>query len=80
MVSYIKYLSLRFQPRPQSASVYNATKIAAARSAGTGLSGDEIRIMRRAKEENLRRGGWLRIFPSPDSWELYSLVFEVMFL
>ena len=38
----------------------------------TGLTGEEIKIVRRAKEEFQRRQGWIRIFPSPDSWELYS--------
>ncbi|KAI0229727.1 Tubulin polyglutamylase TTLL5 [Lamellibrachia satsuma] len=38
----------------------------------SGLSGDEIKVMRRSKEEFSRKGGWVRIFPSPDSWEFYG--------
>uniref|UniRef100_X1ZPC2 Tubulin--tyrosine ligase-like protein 5 n=1 Tax=Capitella teleta TaxID=283909 RepID=X1ZPC2_CAPTE len=40
----------------------------------TGLTGEEIRVVRRAKEEYQRRGGWVRIFPSPESWELYGSI------
>jgi len=35
------------------------------------LTGEEIRILRRAREEHSRRGGWVRIFPSPSSWDTY---------
>ncbi|XP_053394051.1 tubulin polyglutamylase TTLL5-like isoform X10 [Mercenaria mercenaria] len=38
----------------------------------SGLNSDEIRIVRRAKEEESRKGGWVRIFPTADSWDLYS--------
>ncbi|XP_052766508.1 tubulin polyglutamylase TTLL5-like isoform X5 [Mya arenaria] len=37
-----------------------------------GLNSDEIRILRRVKEEDSRKGGWVRIFPTADSWDLYS--------
>lgn len=37
----------------------------------TPLSQEEARIVRRVKEENARRGGWVRIFPTPESWDLY---------
>ena len=40
-----------------------------------GLNSDEIRIVRRVKEEDTRKGGWVRIFPTPDSWDLYSYVY-----
>ena len=35
------------------------------------LTGEEIRILRRAREEHSRRGGWVRIFPSASSWDSY---------
>ncbi|XP_050404221.1 tubulin polyglutamylase TTLL5 [Patella vulgata] len=37
-----------------------------------GLSGEEIKILRRVKEEESRRKGWVRIFPSADSWDTHS--------
>ncbi|PAA47515.1 hypothetical protein BOX15_Mlig027105g2 [Macrostomum lignano] len=47
---------------------------AAASAAGAAppLSAEEVRMIRRCREEFHRRGGWLRIFPTPDSWEAYS--------
>ncbi|XP_060071589.1 tubulin polyglutamylase TTLL5-like [Ylistrum balloti] len=38
----------------------------------SGLTSEEIKILRRVKEEENRSGGWVRIFPTPDSWDLYS--------
>ena len=38
-----------------------------------GLSAEEARILRHTREEFSRRGGFVRVFPSPDSWELYGL-------
>lgn len=63
--------------RPQSASSNKGTARGSSGGHGgigsaSGLSGEEIRIVRRCKEELQRRGGWIRIFPSPDSWELYG--------
>jgi len=60
--------------RPQSASSRTST---GSRGSGvtvnpSGLNGEEIRVIRRSKEEFSRRGGWVRIFPSPDSWEFYG--------
>jgi len=37
-----------------------------------GLSAEEAAIVRESKEEYARRGGFVRIFPSEDSWELYG--------
>ncbi|CAL1529409.1 unnamed protein product [Lymnaea stagnalis] len=37
-----------------------------------GLSSDEIKIVRRVREEEARKGGWIRIFPTTDSWETYG--------
>ena len=64
--------------RPSSASSASRLGYTAARSNmaqnSTGLTGEEIRIVRQTKEENMRAGGWVRIFPTLDSWELYGLV------
>lgn len=38
----------------------------------SGLNSEEIRVVRRVKEEDSRKGGWVRIFPTADSWDLYS--------
>ncbi|XP_069008195.1 tubulin polyglutamylase TTLL5 isoform X1 [Embiotoca jacksoni] len=36
------------------------------------LTAEEIKVLRRIKEEYERRGGFVRIFPTADTWELYS--------
>ncbi|KAM9707374.1 tubulin polyglutamylase TTLL5 isoform 2-T2 [Menidia menidia] len=36
------------------------------------LTAEEIKVLRRIKEEYERRGGFIRIFPSADTWELYG--------
>ncbi|KAK3593183.1 hypothetical protein CHS0354_039668 [Potamilus streckersoni] len=41
-------------------------------SSMAGLNSEEIKIMRRLKEEDHRKGGWVRIYPTADSWDLYS--------
>lgn len=38
----------------------------------TGLNSEEIKIIRRTKEEEQRKGGWVKIFPTADTWEIYS--------
>uniref|UniRef100_A0A8C9VZA1 Tubulin--tyrosine ligase-like protein 5 n=1 Tax=Scleropages formosus TaxID=113540 RepID=A0A8C9VZA1_SCLFO len=38
-----------------------------------GLTAEELKVLRKIKEENERRGGFIRIFPTPETWELYSL-------
>ncbi|KAL8620268.1 hypothetical protein ACOMHN_064558 [Nucella lapillus] len=59
--------------RPQSASSAGKPGSAsgqAGKPAGmAGLNSDEIKIVRRVKEEEQRRGGWIRIFPAPDTWD-----------
>lgn len=32
----------------------------------------KIRVLRRVREENERRGGFIRIFPTPVTWDLYG--------
>ncbi|XP_050811618.1 tubulin polyglutamylase TTLL5 isoform X6 [Gopherus flavomarginatus] len=41
-----------------------------------GLSMEEIKVLRRVKEENERRGGFIRIFPTPLTWDLYGSYLE----
>nr|XP_017207366.2 tubulin polyglutamylase TTLL5 isoform X1 [Danio rerio] len=36
------------------------------------LSAEEMKVLRRVQEEYERRGGFIRIFPTPDTWEIYS--------
>nr|XP_055029113.1 tubulin polyglutamylase TTLL5 isoform X3 [Misgurnus anguillicaudatus] len=37
-----------------------------------GLTAEEVKVLRRVQEEYERRGGFVRIFPTADTWELYS--------
>uniref|UniRef100_A0A8C7PTL5 Tubulin--tyrosine ligase-like protein 5 n=1 Tax=Oncorhynchus mykiss TaxID=8022 RepID=A0A8C7PTL5_ONCMY len=37
-----------------------------------GLTAEELKVLRRIREEHERRGGFIRIFPTPETWELYS--------
>ncbi|XP_061854304.1 tubulin polyglutamylase TTLL5 isoform X3 [Colius striatus] len=37
-----------------------------------GLSMEEIKVLRRVREENERRGGFIRIFPTPLTWDRYG--------
>ncbi|CAM4651576.1 unnamed protein product [Leuciscus chuanchicus] len=41
-----------------------------------GLTAEEMKVLRRVQEEYDRRGGFVRIFPTPDTWELYSVYLE----
>lgn len=36
------------------------------------LSPLQIKVLRRIKEEHERRGGFIRIFPTSETWELYG--------
>lgn len=38
----------------------------------SGLTGEQQRIVASARAQFERRGGFVRIFPSPKSWEIYS--------
>ncbi|XP_067894554.1 tubulin polyglutamylase TTLL5 isoform X2 [Heterodontus francisci] len=40
------------------------------------LSVEEIKVVRRTMEENERKGGFIRIFPTADTWELYGQFLE----
>lgn len=39
---------------------------------GDNLTAEEARVLRQTREEYSRRGGFVRVFPTPDSWELYG--------
>ncbi|XP_038597658.1 tubulin polyglutamylase TTLL5 isoform X4 [Tachyglossus aculeatus] len=41
-----------------------------------GLSMEEIKVLRRVKEENERSGGFIRIFPTPETWGIYGSFLE----
>ncbi|NXH53650.1 TTLL5 polyglutamylase, partial [Rhabdornis inornatus] len=41
-----------------------------------GLTMEEIKVLRRVREENERRGGFIRIFPTPLTWDLYGCFLE----
>lgn len=59
--------------RPQSAGSSSGSRPGNPQPKGmAGLNSEEIKILRRLKEEDQRKGGWVRIFPTPDSWDLYS--------
>jgi hypothetical protein len=52
---------------------YAAIRLAAST---TSLSQELSRMVRNAREENTRRGGWVRIFPTADTWPMYSSMLE----
>ena len=41
-----------------------------------GSAQEKIKVLRRVKEENDRRGGFIRIFPTSDTWEIYGSYLE----
>ncbi|OWF35945.1 Tubulin polyglutamylase TTLL5 [Mizuhopecten yessoensis] len=77
-----KIASRAKKQRPMSAGSSNNTRTSSRNSERgsnsdkpggmSGLTSEEIKILRRVKEEEGRSGGWVRIFPTPDSWDLYS--------
>nr|XP_022331081.1 tubulin polyglutamylase TTLL5-like isoform X11 [Crassostrea virginica] len=79
----VSILDMSARYRPSSASSLKQRPMSAGSSSGSrpgnpqprgmaGLNSEEIKILRRMKEEDQRKGGWVRIFPTPDSWDLYS--------
>ncbi|MCL4131906.1 UNVERIFIED_CONTAM: hypothetical protein GTU68_055116 [Idotea baltica] len=53
------------------------TRFGSTGSTGTlAPSPEEHRIFRQLREEYERRGGWARIFPTPDSWAMYGSLQE----
>ena len=42
----------------------------------SGLSSEEAKVLKMAKEQYQRRGSFIRIFPTPETWELYGSFLE----
>ncbi|XP_053234897.1 tubulin polyglutamylase TTLL5 isoform X2 [Podarcis raffonei] len=75
----------KLRSRPLSASdaeMKNLTPSAKEKTVGRhfgsmlGLSMEEIKVLRRVKEEYERRGGFIRIFPTPLTWDTYGSYME----
>lgn len=62
------------QTRPSSAATSASKEKQQSNKGMAGLNSEEIKIVRRVKEEEARKGGWIRIFPTPDSWDTHGLV------
>jgi tubulin polyglutamylase TTLL5 len=68
---------MKQRQRPQSASSTGGgrngdkNQTSNANRGMAGLNSEEIKILRRIKEEDQRKGGYVRIFPTADSWDLY---------
>uniref|UniRef100_A0A8C7E5X5 Tubulin--tyrosine ligase-like protein 5 n=1 Tax=Naja naja TaxID=35670 RepID=A0A8C7E5X5_NAJNA len=75
----------KLRSRPLSASdaemknlIPSAKEKVAGRHVGSmlGLSMEEIKVLRRVKDEYDRRGGFIRIFPTPLTWDIYGPFLE----
>ncbi|XP_077179388.1 tubulin polyglutamylase TTLL5 isoform X2 [Paroedura picta] len=75
----------KLRSRPLSASdaeiknlMSSSREKVAGRQVGSmlGLSMEEIKVLRRVKDEYERRGGFIRIFPTPITWDLYGSYLE----
>ncbi|XP_039281600.1 tubulin polyglutamylase TTLL5 [Nilaparvata lugens] len=67
--------------RKQSANSHNSSSLSSSRLNNSHhnnnnqhqhLTGDVVRMIRNARAQFERRGGFIRIFPSPESWKRYS--------
>ncbi|XP_076443155.1 tubulin polyglutamylase TTLL5-like isoform X2 [Babylonia areolata] len=61
--------------RPQSATCSSKSSSTTTQGVKTGMAGlnsEEIKILRRVREEEQRKGGWIRIFPGPDTWDVHG--------
>uniref|UniRef100_A0A8C1U3J6 Tubulin--tyrosine ligase-like protein 5 n=1 Tax=Cyprinus carpio TaxID=7962 RepID=A0A8C1U3J6_CYPCA len=63
LVGFVCQDPLLRQPRPDRAGIDSRMKNPAQKL--------QMKVLRRAQEEYDRRGGFVRIFPTPDTWELY---------
>lgn len=72
--------------RPHSASNIHKTNSGSSSSCSNsrpsdalydGLSQTEQTILKTVVDENLRANGWVRLFPTSDTWEFYSQYLEV---
>uniref|UniRef100_A0A8C1U5N4 Tubulin--tyrosine ligase-like protein 5 n=1 Tax=Cyprinus carpio TaxID=7962 RepID=A0A8C1U5N4_CYPCA len=71
LVGFVCQDPLLRQPRPDRAGIDSRMKNPAQKL--------QMKVLRRAQEEYDRRGGFVRIFPTPDTWELYSVAFIILF-
>ncbi|XP_071502575.1 tubulin polyglutamylase TTLL5-like, partial [Diadema antillarum] len=62
--------------RPSSGRKSAAANSSAGSKDGSGLTVEERKIILESKEEHARRGGWMRIFPTPNSMEKYGSFME----
>ncbi|XP_041131873.1 tubulin polyglutamylase TTLL5 isoform X3 [Polyodon spathula] len=73
-----RYQALKAQrQRPMSASDADNSepkeKLTGKQGGSTlGLTTEELKVLQRVKEEHERRGGFIRIFPTAETWELYG--------
>ena len=68
----------QIDPRP-STSKSRTSSLARSKSESTsfeGLSQNEASIFKSIQDENNRRGGWVRLFPTSDTWEFFSQYLE----
>ncbi|XP_028981536.2 tubulin polyglutamylase TTLL5 isoform X3 [Esox lucius] len=64
---------LRQRPATANSTDTDRPKIGSKQEDSTlGLTAEEVKVLRRIREEDERRGGFIRIFPTPETWELYS--------
>uniref|UniRef100_A0A8C1P3J3 Tubulin--tyrosine ligase-like protein 5 n=1 Tax=Cyprinus carpio TaxID=7962 RepID=A0A8C1P3J3_CYPCA len=71
LVGFVCQDPLLRQPRPDRAGIDSRMKNPTQKL--------QMKVLRRAQEEYDRRGGFVRIFPTPDTWELYSVAFIILF-
>ncbi|KAI3381236.1 hypothetical protein SNEBB_010448 [Seison nebaliae] len=62
--------------KPYNKAKHSKTSLGDARSNSGTLSNEELRTIKYIEEEYCRKGGWIRIFPTSDTWEFYSTYFE----
>ncbi|XP_072314129.1 tubulin polyglutamylase TTLL5 [Eucyclogobius newberryi] len=61
------------EQQPHSLSSNSETDVLKGQGDSTlNLTAEEVKVLRRIKEEYERRGGFIRIFPTAETWERYS--------
>ena len=68
----ILYLSQRQHSASYSSSELKSKVVKSLNKVNDGMNNDERRALHETKEEYKRRGGFVRVYPSPESWELYG--------
>uniref|UniRef100_A0A8C2Q0P1 Tubulin--tyrosine ligase-like protein 5 n=1 Tax=Cyprinus carpio TaxID=7962 RepID=A0A8C2Q0P1_CYPCA len=76
LVGFVCQDPLLRQPRPDRAGIDSRMKNPTQKLQDKALMcfivfPGQMKVLRRAQEEYDRRGGFVRIFPTPDTWELY---------